>query len=77
MNKEVEIDASNADSAYYEVLSKFELAVTNATRVSRGTAGRQTDPKRWWACVLFTRLCTSAVSIRVLSPRNSLCEDAL
>ncbi|MGO9060091.1 MAG: DUF5677 domain-containing protein [Candidatus Binataceae bacterium] len=74
MNKEVEIDASNADSAYHEVLLKFELAVTNATRVSTGAAGRQTEPKRWWASVLFTRLCTSAVSILVLSPINSLCK---
>lgn len=53
-----------ASEYYTESLDKFERAVLEAIRISQLAAGRHVErPQVWWASVLFTRLCTSSVSL--------------
>src|SRR5712691_7911007 len=64
--------ASEAEKRYKAAVSGFDKAVSDATRVSQAAAGRQAEPRSWWASVLFTRLCTTAVSLLSLAPRSRL-----
>jgi len=55
---------------YLECLRNYEGTLTKAIKVSQAAAGRKTEPRPWWATVLFTRLCTSSVSLMTLVPRS-------
>jgi hypothetical protein len=51
-------------------MASFDEAVSEAIRVSRAAASRRAEPKPWWATVLFTRLCTTSVSLLSLAPKS-------
>ncbi len=55
---------------YAKAIQAFDKAVCEMSRVSNAAAGRQTDDKRWWATILFTKLCTTSVSILANTPRS-------
>lgn len=68
----------DANEYYKTHLESFDRAVSEAVRVSRAAAGRNVDdPKAWWASVLFTRLCTSSVSLLHLTPGSRYCGTLL
>jgi len=52
-------------------LSKFDDTITEAVRVSVAASGRQgVDRRLFWASALFTRICTSGVSLLSLTPTS-------
>jgi hypothetical protein len=54
---------------YWIVLPKYFAAVEQATSISHKVAGHPADsPRQYWASVLFTRLCSAAISILHLCP---------
>lgn len=56
---------------YRGTIASFDDVVTDAARVSLAAAGRHVEnPKAWWATVLFTRLCTTSVSLLSLAPTS-------
>ena len=55
---------------YLHSLCWFDRVVAAATSVSFNAEGRQTDSRRWWSSVLFTKFTTSCVSLLVLLPFN-------
>lgn len=65
----------SADEHYWTVLPKYIAASNHAIYISHKTAGYPTESfRRYWASVLFTRLCSAATSILHLcpgSPANS------
>ena len=60
----------DTDTRYQQVLALFDDAVVDASRVSRAAADRQVDARPWWASVLFTRICTTSMSLLCLVPRS-------
>jgi hypothetical protein len=58
-----------AEEHYWTVLPKYIAAVERATALSHKTAGHPADsPREYWASVLFTRLCSAAISILHMCP---------
>ncbi len=54
---------------YWIVLPKYIAAVEQATSISHKVAGHPADsPRQYWASVLFTRLCSAAISILHICP---------
>ena len=64
------------NNSYLEALRSFDNAVSDAVRISRAAAGRQTETKTWWACTLFTRLCTMSISVLALAPGSRFAGNA-
>jgi len=60
----------DTDSRYQEALAVFDDAVLDGSRVSRAAADRQVNARRWFASVLFTRICTTGMSLLCLVPRS-------
>lgn len=60
----------DAEARYQRILASFDDTVTIAGSASRAAAGRRSDQRRFWASVLFTRICTTGCSILCLSPRS-------
>ena len=58
---------------YNDALKKFDVVISGATSISQGAAGRPAQSSQhFYASTLFTRLCTSGVSLLYLSPRSRL-----
>lgn len=55
---------------YKKTLGAFDKILTEATVVSQTCAGKQAQARSWWATVLFTRFCTTGVSLISLCPRS-------
>src|ERR1019366_8489712 len=54
---------------YWTVLPKYIAAVNRAITLSQKTGGYTPDsPRQHWALVLFTRLCSAAISVNDLCP---------
>jgi len=74
-----EIDLTAVPSAeehYWTVLPKYIAALNHAIDISHRTAGLPAEPaRRYWASVIFTRLCCAGTSVLHLcpgSPSNSV-----
>jgi hypothetical protein len=61
-------EPDNAEERYASGLDKFTKAVERAVASSHQAAGIDAGPRRYWGSVLFTRLCSSSVSILWLCP---------
>jgi hypothetical protein len=59
-----------AEERYAAALGHFTDAVWRAIATSRAGAGLDAGARRYWASVLFTRLCTMSFSILSLCPRS-------
>lgn len=54
---------------YWTVLPKYITAVEHAVALSHRVAGHRADsPRQYWASVLFTRLCSGAMSLLHMCP---------
>ncbi len=53
---------------YRQAVANFATTIIAIQTISRASAGRQAGPKRAWASVLFTRICTYSISIQRLIP---------
>jgi Family of unknown function (DUF5677) len=60
----------NIDEWYQKATKDFDDSIQNATRISIAASGRQVPEPAWWASVLYTRLCTTSVSLLTLVPRS-------
>jgi hypothetical protein len=69
------MDTLELENLYQESLASFDSILVDAINVSQAVAGRMTDAKPWWASVLFTRLCNTAMSLLVITPRSRLSRD--
>lgn len=65
------------DKHYYDNLNKYSKTIKVALKVSKLSAGRQVDDKRVWACVLYTKMCVTGLSIQILSPDSEIAEKKL
>ena len=55
---------------YVRVVNDLEEAAADASFVSQAAAGRPSEGKIGWLCILFTRLCVMSVSILKITPRS-------
>lgn len=60
------------DGYYNKEIADFTEAVEQAINASLLASSHDAGLKRYWASVLFTRLCTSSVSILLLCPRSKI-----
>jgi Family of unknown function (DUF5677) len=72
MNTEAPLSDAELDVEYDKHWREFRNAVADCQAVSSAAAGRMTDNRRWWACLLFTRLCTTALSLLKVLPESPL-----
>jgi hypothetical protein len=64
--------SQSAAEHYWTVLPKYIAAVDHAITVSHNSAGHAADsPRQYWASMLFTRICSAAVSVLHLCPGSS------
>jgi len=59
---------------YDETLKKFENILILSTELSQEIAGRFVETRKGWASIIFTRMCTTAVSVGILAPESNLAE---
>jgi hypothetical protein len=64
--------SANSDERYASGLTKFTETVEHAIAVSHQASGVDAGPRRYWGSVLFTRLCTTSVSILWLCPGSKV-----
>jgi chorismate mutase len=62
---------------YSERLSKYTNTIKAAINVSRFAAGKQAEDRLVWACVLYTKICVTGVSILILSPNSGIAEKKI
>ena len=65
-------ESDNADERYASGLKRFTEAVERAIASSHQAAGIDAGPRRYWGSVLFTRLCTTSISILWLCPGSKV-----
>jgi hypothetical protein len=59
------------DEQYQSVVKKFDAAITKTSQISTAVAGRANALQPvWWACLLYTRLCATGVSLLSLVPKS-------
>jgi len=58
--------------AYISTLDNFTLTLEKAMNTSYASTGLQCGNRRYWASILFTRLCTFSTSILALCPGSKL-----
>jgi hypothetical protein len=68
-------NAAGADEHYLSALSGFTDAVEQAIVSSHAATGLDAGQRRYWGSVLFTRLCTTSVSILLLCPGSKVNPD--
>jgi hypothetical protein len=67
----------DVDQYYATSLSEFTNALEQAIATSHQASGHDAGPRRFWASVLFTRLCSIGVSILWLCPQSPVNLDGL
>ena len=67
----------DSNKYYSSSLDRFTVALDRAIVTSHATAGLLAGNRRFWASVLFTRLCTFSVSILSLCPGSKINQDGL
>jgi len=55
---------------YFDNLYKYARAIDLCIKISKLAEGRKTENKIFWASVLYTKMCVTGVSIRILSPES-------
>lgn len=68
---------ADVDTVYKSSLRAFTGALEQAIVTSKQVTGLRVSNRRYWASVLFTRLCTTGVSILWLCPQGPLNPDGL
>jgi hypothetical protein len=64
--------------SYPNCLKNFDNFVSAATAVSQAAGGKFTkSPKAFWASVLFTRLCTTSLSLLMMLHNNRLIKSSI
>lgn len=58
------------DKYYCDTLANYTRTVNLAIKISRLAAGRQVEDKVIWACILYTKMCVTGLSILILAPEN-------
>lgn len=77
MDDKSHLKGAGLDAWYQRSVCAFETATEKAHALSDACSGQQVEPKRWWAALLFTRLCTISASILSLTPRSSAAREGL
>ena len=54
---------------YLRNLTKYSQTIRLAAKISRLAAGKKVEDKIFWACVLYTKMCTTGMSIYILCPQ--------
>lgn len=67
-----DIGCANSDERYASGLTELTEAVERAIAISHQASGLDAGPRRYWGSVLFTRLCTTSVSILWLCPGSKV-----
>jgi len=62
---------------YPENLNIYTKNINLAIKVSTLAKGRQVEDKVFWACVLFTKMCVTGMSIFVLSPNSEVATEKI
>ncbi len=70
-----DIDSERVDQDYHSGLGQFTDALEQAIVSSHAVTAIDAGQRRFWASVLFTRLCTVSVSILWLCPRSKVNPD--
>lgn len=60
----------DTDERYKKAIQDLDKCVSEATGVSTAAAGRKVPDPAWWACLLYTRLCVTGVSLLSLAPSS-------
>ncbi len=58
----------NTDERYRNAIRKIDALIVEATHVSTAAAGRSVPDPAWRACLLYTRLCVTGISLLSLVP---------
>jgi len=66
------VASSEIDQAYKSTLNEFTSAAEKAINTSYASTGLQCGNSRYWASILFTRLCTFSISILSLCPDSQM-----
>ena len=66
------VQAQSPEHAYLTALDQFTDAVERAIKTSRTCAGFQVGARRHWTSILYTKLCTTAVSLLWLCPLSEV-----
>lgn len=66
------VTSSEISDAYISSLANFTLALEKAINTSYASTGLQCGNRRYWASILFTRLCTFSISILALCPGSKV-----
>ena len=66
------------DETYYKnSLVKYTNTIHLAIKISRLAAGRQVEDKIAWACILYTKLCVTGMSIYILAPQSDIADKKI
>jgi len=66
------------DESYYtDNLTKYTNTLNLAVKVSTLAKGRISEDKVSWACVLFTKICVTGMSILILSPDSEIAKKKI
>ncbi len=71
-NLPADAESENAGARYASGMEKFTEAVERAIVSSHQATGLDAGPRRYWGSVLFTRLCSTSVSILWLCPGSKV-----
>lgn len=62
------------DKYYKENLEKYSKTIKLAVKISKLGARRKVEDKIFWACILYTKMCVTGLSILILCPENETAE---
>ncbi len=74
---EIPCNPEEIDQYYATALTRFTKALEQAILTSQDGANRNMEQRRYWASVLFTRICSSGVSLLWLCPGSPVNQDGL
>lgn len=62
---------------YSSAVAEFSAALEKAIATSQASSFHHVDERRYWAALLFTRLCTTSASVLHLCPTSKLNHDGI